>query len=261
MSSGSRSDQLRVLPSDGEFRLRPDALVGAMDADVRAGRRPLFVAAAAGSTNTGSIDPLPSPSEISARHGAWFHVDAAYGGFAILTERGRALMDGIERSDSLTLDPHKWLYQPYECGCLLVRDGDLLRRAFEIVPDYLRDAHHDPREVNFADRGLQLTRTSRAFKIWMSVNAFGLDAFRSAIDRSLDLARLAEDRIRSSEDLELVTPATLGVVTFRRRFGGDRDGSVVDAMNRELVQALVESGVGFISSTRLRGRSRSGWFR
>jgi glutamate/tyrosine decarboxylase-like PLP-dependent enzyme len=250
---GFRPDQLRVLPSDPEFRMRPDALAGAIAADLRGGRRPFFVAAAAGSTNTGAVDPLVALAEISEQHAAWFHVDAAYGGFSILTERGRSLMQGISVADSVTLDPHKWLYQPYECGCVLVRDGDLLRKAFEIVPDYLRDAQHDHREVNFADRGLQLTRTSRAFKIWLSVNTFGLEAFRTAIDRSLDLARLAQQRIESSANLELITPATLGVVTFRRRFGG-RDDPTIDAMNGELVRSLAESGVGFVTSTRLRGR-------
>ena len=121
---GFRPDQLRVLPSDERFRLRPDALEGAIEADLRAGRRPLFIAAAAGSTNTGSVDPIP----------------------AILTERGRHALTGIELADSITLDPHKWLYQPFECGGLLVRDGSLLRKALEIVPEYLRDAHGDTRK-------------------------------------------------------------------------------------------------------------------
>ena len=122
----------------------------------------------------------------------WLHVDAAYGGFAALTERGRAALAGIELADSVTLDPHKWLYQPIECGCLLVREGRLAAEAFTINPDYLAD--YKSEEVNFSDLGVQLTRTARALKIWLSFNYFGVDAFREAIDRAIDLAQLAERR-------------------------------------------------------------------
>src|SRR5206468_12756127 len=122
----------------------------------------LFVAASGGSTNTGSVDPLVELGAIAHEHGAWFHVDAAYGGFAVLTERGREQLAGIELADSVTLDPHKWLYQPYECGCLLVRDGTTPDAAFAITPDYLRDSVAATGEINFADRCMQLTRTSRA---------------------------------------------------------------------------------------------------
>src|SRR6185503_1882200 len=163
---GFRPDQVRVLPVDEHFRMRPDALRAAMDADVGAGREPLFVGAAAGATSTGAVDPLREIGEVCRERGVWFHVDAAYGGFTALTERGRAALAGIELADSVTLDPHKWLYQPYECGCLVVRDGDALRAAFAITPDYLRDSHVGDEGVNFADRGLQLTRTSRALKVW-----------------------------------------------------------------------------------------------
>src|SRR3954449_3515776 len=164
---GFRPEQVRVLPSDDRFRMRPDALAATMKADVAAGRRPLFVAAAAGSTNTGAVDPMADLAEIASEHGAWLHVDGAYGGFAALTERGATALAGIERADSVTLDPHKWLYQPFECGCLLVRDGRLLDEAFVITPDYLREAHVGDHEVNFSDRSFQLTRTSRALKLWV----------------------------------------------------------------------------------------------
>ena len=122
----------------------------------------------------------------------------------------------------MTLDPHKWLYQPYECGCLLVRQGHALREAFEITPDYLRDSEAHNAEVNFADLGLQLTRTSRALKCWMSLRYFGVDAFRGAIDQALDLAELAASRIEESDCLELVAPPSLGIVCFRRRFPSRR---------------------------------------
>jgi aromatic-L-amino-acid/L-tryptophan decarboxylase len=251
---GFRADQLRVLPTDDGFRMRVDALEGAIAADRDAGRTPLLVIAAAGSTNTGAIDPLPEIAELCRVQGTWLHVDAAYGGFAAITERGRRWLAGIELADSVTLDPHKWLYQPYECGCLLVREGRLLREAFEMAPDYLKDAETVVREVNLSDYGLQLSRTSRALKVWISINTFGLDAFRAAIDRSLDLAREAQERIERSDELELLLPAQLGVVCFRRRFGDGRPEPEAEELNRRLVAALEASGEGLVSSTRLRGR-------
>ena len=174
-----RPDQLRVLPSDDRHRMRVDALAGAIESDQRHGRRPFFVSASAGSTNTGAIDALPELAAICQEAGAWLHVDAAYGGFVALTERGKRWLEGIEQADSVTLDPHKWLYQPFECGCVLVRDGELLRRAFEVVPDYLKDAVAHTGEVNFSDLGFQLTRSSRALKVWLSLSYFGVDAFRA----------------------------------------------------------------------------------
>ena len=251
---GFRPDQIRVIPVDDDYAMRTDALVGAIQADVALGRRPIFVSAAAGATNSGSVDPLASIADICAEHGMWMHVDAAYGGFAALTERGRSALAGIERADSVTLDPHKWLYQPFECGAVLVRDGVRLRRAFEMTPDYLKDAMVAAGEVNFADLGLQLSRMARAFKIWTSIRYFGLDAFRAAIDRALDLALAAQRHIEASEHLELLLPAHLGIVCFRRRFPGVDDEARLDAMNAALVHALDESGYGLVSSTRLRGR-------
>ena len=161
---------------------------------------------------------------------------------------------GIELADSVTLDPHKWLYQPYECGCVLVRDGTLLRRAFEIAPDYLLDAIPGEEEVNFSDLGMQLSRTSRALKVWTSVATFGVAAFRTAIDRSIDQALLAERLIGESDTLEIVSPARLGVVCFRRRFDEAADEYESDVMHEALIAALERSGIAFVSSTRLRGR-------
>jgi hypothetical protein len=224
-----------------------------MDADIAAGLRPLFVSASGGATSTGVVDPLAELAHVAHERGAWLHVDAAYGGFAVLTERGRQALAGVELADSITLDPHKWLYQPYECGCLLLRDGEQLRTAFAMTPDYLRDSEPVDEEVNFADRGLQLTRTSRALKIWLSIRYFGLDAFRAAVERSLDLAELAARRIEESDSLELIVPPSLGVVCFRRSFPGANERELA-RLNDGLVDALERSGIGLVSSTRLDGR-------
>ncbi len=245
---GFRPDQLRVLPVGADLRLEPATLDAAIAADEAAGRLPLLVVANGGATSTGAVDPLNGLADVCHERGVWLHVDAAYGGFAVLTERGRAALDGLGRADSVTLDPHKWLYQPYECGCVLVRDGGVLRRAFEMHSDYLRDAEVAAGVVNFSDVGIQLTRSTRAFKLWLSLRTFGVDAFRAAIDHTLDLAELACRRIESSSTLELAAPPSLGIVCFFRR---DADDAHIDG----LAAALQQGGLGLTSTTRVHGRS------
>ena len=252
---GFRRDQVRVLPTDPvTFRLEPSTVAAAIEADRQARRIPLFVSASAGSTNAGAVDPLAELSALCREQGVWLHADAAYGGFAALTDRGRRQLAGMELADSITLDPHKWLYQSYECGCLLVRDGRSLRSAFEIVPDYLRDARADGGEINFCDLGVQLTRSSRALKVWISLHLFGLDAFKAAINRSLDLAAAACRRVEQSRHLELMAPPSLGIVCLRRRFDGVDDPVEVDRLNARLVDQLECEGFAVVSSTRLGGR-------
>jgi glutamate/tyrosine decarboxylase-like PLP-dependent enzyme len=243
--------QLRLVPCDDAFRLDPAALEAAIREDAAVGRRPFCVVANAGATSTGAIDPLPAMADICRRHGLWLHADGAYGGFAALTDRGRHWLAGIERADSITLDPHKWLFQTYEAGCLLVRDARVLARSFHVMPDYLRDTAVLGSEVNFADRGLELTRTTRALKIWLSLQLFGAGAFRHAIDGALDLAAGAQRRIEASPRLELLSPAALGIVCFRRRpHALDPD---TDALNERILQRLNRNGIAMMSSTRIRG--------
>ncbi len=251
---GFRPEQVRVVACDRGFRMSVGALERAMDADRRAGRTPLAVCANAGTTNTGAVDPLRGLAELCRQHGAWLHVDAAYGGFAALTERGRNALTGIELADSVTLDPHKWLFQPFECGALLVRERDSLRRAFQIMPDYLRDVSTEA-SVNLSDRGLQLTRAARALKVWLSVQTFGLDAFRRAIDGGLDLAGEAARRIEASPTLELMAPVELGVVALRRHPPGVDDERELSRLNDALVGEIERSGDILVSSTRLFGRT------
>jgi aromatic-L-amino-acid decarboxylase len=251
---GFKPEQVRSVSVDERLRMRPDALAAAIETDVKAGRQPFLVTATAGATNTGAVDPLAEIAAVCSEREVWLHVDAAYGGFAILTERGRDWLAGIDQADSVTLDPHKWLYQPYECGCLIVRDGPLLSQAFHVMPDYLQDTAVGGVEVNFADRGIQLTRAARGLKLWLSLQYFGVDAFREAIDRSLDLALLAEEQIAASEELELLSPATLGVVCFRRRPAGVDDEPELEALNTDLIRRLAESGEALVSSTRVDGR-------
>lgn len=164
------------------------------------------------------------------------------------------MLAGIDRADSVTLDPHKWLFQPMECGSVLIRDGARLERTFAIHPDYL-DGNHPlgDGEVNFADRGLQLSRGFRALKVWVSVQTFGLTAFRAALQRNLELAEFAEALVRSHAELTLMAPATLGIVCFRREWPGC-DEAETERLGMTLVDALERSGTALVSSTRLAGR-------
>jgi glutamate/tyrosine decarboxylase-like PLP-dependent enzyme len=251
---GFRSDQIRVLPADHEFRMRAVDLVAAMDADVAAGRIPFLVSANAGTTNTGAVDPLVEISEICRSRGVWMHVDGAYGAFAILTERGRAAMHGLDLADSITLDPHKWLAMPFEVGCLMVRDGATLQRAFELHPEYLQDRHHSSHAVNFADLGLQLTRASRAIKVWLAIQTFGVDAFRAAIDRAIDLTHSAQSWIEADPRLELASPASLGVLTFRHRGTPGDSADATDRRNESICASLAAAGDIVLTSTVIGGR-------
>ena len=251
---GLRPQQVRVLPTDDRWRLGPETVAAAVHADRRAGRVPFALCASAGSTNTGAVDPLHDLADACAAEGLWLHVDAAYGGFAALTPQGRAVLAGIERADSVTLDPHKWLFQPMECGSVLIRDGARLERTFAIHPDYLDgNAAHSDGEVNFADRGLQLSRGFRALKIWMSVQTFGLAAFRAAIQRNLELAEFAETAVRGHAGLTVMAPATLGIVCFRREWPAC-DEAETERRGIALIDALERTGAALVSSTRLAGR-------
>ena len=251
---GVRREGIVRIPADTRFRLDPSSLVQAIERARRAGLAPIAVCGNAGTTNTGAIDPLPELADICARERIWLHVDAAYGGFAVLSESGKRQLAGIERADSLSLDAHKWLYQPFEAGCLLVKDIAPLLRAFSVNPDYLQDTKLGMDHVNFADRGLQLTRSFRALKVWMSIQTFGLAEFREAIERTISLAADAGTLVEQTEGLELLSPPSLGVVCFRYRPVGDGwTPEQTDQLNEAIQERVIGSGAAMISSTRLRG--------
>ena len=251
---GFRPSQVRIIPTDADLRMRPDDLASAMAADERAGRQPFLVAAVAGSTNTGAVDDLPAIASICRAHSAWLHVDAAYGGFSVLTERGKARLAGIGAADSVTLDPHKWLHMPFEVGCLMVREAGQLERAFSIHPEYLAERLARKGEVDFADRGLQLTRATRAIKVWLALQTFGVDAYRTAIDRAMDLALLAQQRIEADPRIELMSSASLGIVAFRCRPAPGESDDDVDRRNAAVVAQTAASGELLVTSTQLHGR-------
>lgn len=250
---GFRPDSLRKLPSDGAFRLAMDQLAAAVEADRAAGLRPFCVVANAGTTNTGAVDPFAQLADFCRARGLWLHADGAYGAAAMISPEGRAAMPGIDAVDSLSLDPHKWLFQPFEMGCVLVRDRRLLRETFRVTPEYLRDAHC-LEEVHFCDRGVQLSRGFRALKLWMSLKVFGAAAFREAVSRGFRMAELAERELRGAGCWEIASPAQMAIVAFRYAAPG-RSPKELEAVNRALSGAMAADGYAALSSTVLRGRT------
>lgn len=238
----------RKLASDANFRLPAHELQRRIEEDRRSGLQPFCIIASAGTTNTGAIDPLREISELCRREDLWLHVDGAYGAAAAIAERGRALLDGLELADSLSLDPHKWLFQPYEIGCVLVRNRDHLLHTFRILPEYLKETQRNSEDFNFTDHGIQLTRNFRALKLWMSIKVFGMESFRAAIERGFSLAEFIEKRLRQMPGWEIVTPAQMGIVCFRYT-------AADDAAHLKLVQTLLHDGFALITSTVLRGRT------
>jgi len=254
---GFRPAQFVYLPTDEHFRFDFNELERRIKEDQRAGRRPFCLIANGGTTNTGAVDALDQAAMVAERHSLWLHVDAAYGGFAALAERGRRLLGGIERADSVTLDPHKWLYAPFEAGCVIFKNALQSRATFHLLHDYLQDMPREMENVNFYDYGIQLTRGFRALKLWMALRFYGIETYRALIDRSLDLAQLAALLMRRSPVLEVFNEPQLGVVCFRYvpfTPQTTEDEARLDQINALLVERVIASGEATLSSTRLRGR-------
>ncbi len=205
---------LRLIPCDEEFRIRVDELRKSIDKDIAAGFRPIAIVGSAGTVATGSIDPLPELAAIAREHDAWFHVDGAYGALASIAQPGK--FAGLDQADSLSLDPHKWLYQPVDCGCLLYRDPAAARRAFSHTGDYAKSLLEDPVEsFAFFEESMELSRRFRALKLWLSLRYHGFAKFREAINNDLHNAQRLADLIRANPQFELLAPVPLSAVCFR----------------------------------------------
>jgi aromatic-L-amino-acid/L-tryptophan decarboxylase len=237
-------DGVRTVSVDGSLRMDPDALRAAITADRAAGWRPLAVVATAGSTGTGVIDPLHPLADIAAEEGMWLHVDAAYGGFFQLTDRGRARLRGIERADSLVVDPHKSLFLPFGTGSLLVRDGELLRRAHSSGEGHVLQDLRDSAVPDFGAYGPELTRDYRGLRMWLPLHLHGVDAFRSMLDEKLDLAGYAFAELRDEPHLNVLAAPELSVVAFQHR-----GGQTAELLRRVNAEARV-----FLSSTTIDDR-------
>lgn len=252
---GFRKEQIRIIPTDAEFKIALNKLKNAIAKDKLEGLQPFCFIASAGTTNTGTVDPLTELAAICKKDNIWLHVDAAYGGAAILAKNGKQLLKGIEKADSITVDPHKWFFQPYEIGCLLVRNHKWLSGTFTEKPEYLRDIEGNESEINFYDHGIELTRRFRALKFYMSVKTFGLKAFRKAITYNIQLAEQTEDLLRKSNLWEVVSPATLGIINFRYNpMGKNFTEKQLDKINQKISEKVVASREALLVTTLLNGQ-------
>lgn len=247
---GFTSSQVRHVPCTEGLTMDVAALAVAIAADRAAGRVPFCVIATAGTTSSGAVDPLDAIADVCKRNEVWLHVDAAYGGAAALSDSGRRLLSGLERADSVAVDPHKWWFQPYEAGCTLLRDADLLRQAYVLHAEYLTETRTAADPVNLYDYGPQLTRGFRALKIWMTLQTFGIDVLRAAVEHGIAMAEQAEAMLRARSHWQVVTPAQLGVVTFRPRLPG-RPVTTVDQITRQIAEDTLLDGHALVLTTDL----------
>lgn len=247
MLAGFPRRNVRLVPTTPELRVDVDALARMIDSDRRAGMTPFCIVAHAGTTNTGTVDALAELVTMAHFRHMWLHVDAAYGGFFWLTQRGQEILRGIVGADSITLDPHKGLFLPFGVGALIVRDGGRLRDAHRLWGDYLQDRSDGDADIpNFTDYSPELSRDFRGLRVWLPIELHGLNAFREALDEKLVLARHAYERLRAMNSIEVPWEPDLSVVAFRSRHG--------DEASRVLLERVNASGRVFLSSTQLRGQ-------
>jgi aromatic-L-amino-acid decarboxylase len=209
----------------------------------------MMIVASAGTTNTGAVDDLPAIAALATDKRLWLHVDAAYGGFFALTDRGRTALREIERADSITLDPHKGLFLPYGTGCLVVRDADRLRRAHAMQAAYLPPMQEDADFVDFCDLGPELSRDFRGLRVWLPIKMHGAKAFREALDEKLDLALAARDAIGAMPNMQIVAEPALSLFAFRLGPGCGKDGAALDAHNRKLLKIINGRQRAFVTGT------------
>ena len=248
---GLGRNNLRVIPVDGQFRMRTSDLERAIEEDRAAGRDLIAVIASAGTVNTGAIDPLEEIAAICRKHGLWLHVDGAYGAPAALVLAEK--FHGLGQADSLSADLHKWLYQPVDCGVLLFKDPTIARAAFSHSGEYVRVLHSDPLEAfAFFEESMELSRRFRALKVWLSLRYHGLQAFRGAIRADLDHAKQLADFIEASSELELLAPVELSAVCFR--YCVNQGGRDLDDLNAAILRRVIENGRIYLSNASIRGK-------
>ena len=249
---GVTDARIRTIDVDEGFRMKTDALAAAIAADRRAGLVPFMVIATAGATNTGSVDPLPQVADICRHEGLWMHVDGAFGASVLLT-RYRDMLKGIERADSLSWDAHKWLFQTYSCSMLLVRDERTLLKSFSAHPEYLADLEGDESLVNPWDLGPELTRPARGLKLWFTLQVMGADGMADCIEHGFDLARWAEEELRATPEVEIVSPAQMAMVNFRFAPAGTSEEERDEICARAAAR-MRASGYAGVFTTELSGK-------
>jgi len=244
---------LRRIPTDAGLRIDIAALKAAIAEDRDAGFKPVCVIGTAGTVNTGAVDDLQALACVAADEGLWFHVDGCIGALIAIAPENGSLVAGIERADSIALDPHKWLHAPFEAGCSLVRDAHAHRNAFAVTPEYLESTPRGLASGEWLhDYGLQTSRGFRALKIWMALKEHGVEKFGRLIDQNIAQARYLTRLIEAEPSLELMAPTTINIVSFRHRLGGGEER--LKAFNTEIMLRLQEEGIAALSDTTVHGR-------
>jgi glutamate/tyrosine decarboxylase-like PLP-dependent enzyme len=258
---GIGRDQVRLIPVDDRFRLDVRALRKAIQTDLDSGFKPFCIVGSAGTVNTGAVDPLSEIADVAEEFGLWFHVDGAYGALAALDRSKQGLFKGIERADSISLDPHKWLYTPLDCGCLLFRDERLARKAFSAdEADYIKVHEQEPDEsFAFWDYGIELSRRFRALKIWMTLRYYGTRRIAAAIADDNLLAQYLSEQVNGADDFELLAQVELSICCFRYlpanlRESGNSNAAALDDFNTRLMHAIQRGGDAYLSNATVNGK-------
>ena len=249
---GVTDARIRTIPTDDQFRMKVDELERAIAADRAEGFAPFVVIASAGTTNTGSVDPLRAIAGVCQREGLWMHVDGAFGASVLLTKY-RGMLDGVELADSLSWDAHKWLFQTYSCSMLLVRDEHTLLKSFSAHPEYLKDLEDDADLVNPWDLGPELTRPARGLKLWFTLQVMGSEGLADCVEHGFTLARWAEDELRRTPGAEIVSPAQMAMVNFRFAPRGLSEEQL-DELNMRVSRRMLASGYAGVFTTELAGK-------
>lgn len=244
---------LKLIPTDQDFRLIPAELEQAIEQDKKEGKIPIAVVSSAGTVNTGTIDPLSEIAAIARRHGLWMHLDGAYGALAAIASPGK--FTGLDLADSLSLDPHKWLYQPLDCGCLLYKNANAAHAAFAHTGEYAKTLTNDQVEgFAFFEESLELSRRFRALRLWLSLRYHGLKAFRAAIQKDLDLAQRLASAIANQPKLELMAPVVLSAICFRHVGINPLAEEELNRHNEAILKRIVQRGRVYLSNATLRGK-------
>ncbi len=249
---GIGTDHLRKIPTNNDHTIDLNALTSQVDQDISDGFEPFCIVGTAGTVNTGAIDDLDALADIAEKYQMWFHIDGAYGGLASTLEPLKPKYKGLKRADSVAIDFHKWLYQTFEVGCVLVKDWDTLRRAYFKKADYLNSQLEQEGRLDFNEHTFQLSRNAKSLKVWMSVKTYGMKRIREMIQKDIELTHYLCDQIQDSEDFELKSRSDLAVACFRYK-GNNNDEQQISALNEQLIPALENDGRVFITGTRLNG--------
>ena len=253
---GFGRDQVRVIPCDEQRRMRVDLLRQKIEADRREGLRPFCIVATAGTVNTGAVDPLMGIADVAAQFDLWFHVDGAYGAPGSLDERKKHLFAGLERADSVSLDPHKWLYVPVDAGCLLFRDTHAARAPFSTdEADYIKThGYTDEEAFAFWDYGVELSRRFRALKVWMTLQYYGSRRIADAISEDIDLAAYLGEVVSNANDFELLAPVELSICCFRYVPERSLSDAELDQLNERIMELVQKGGRAYLSNATVNGK-------